>query len=315
MKALLIGLLLMGGCSAAAQDSTPNPVPHSRSVSEGVTPNSSTITSNGDQARRFKIRLTLTAPDDLKVKESDVVILGQVIADRVRDRTRLQFQKDGLVREIGRLRKLAVMPVPPVRSLPDTDYMEEAANVEKIRQKAFEASKQREQQQRKLDVLANLDQADLPESVIPHEQLVLEQRQREENTAQAEVQLSLGKLSKAKELRQDKEYAHSLEMSKRAIAIKESELKTQGQIADLEARLSQVEISLSQLSAVRSPYSGRIQKIKFVGQSDQNLSVELTLLVSSGGSSLGTISLSEKNTPTSETSDSERETSPSSPDH
>lgn len=294
MKALLLCVALLGGCSAIAQDSSPMP--------PTTTP---TITGNGDQARRFKVKLTLTAPDDLKVREADVIVMGQIIADRVRDRTRLQFQHDGLVREIGRLKKLAVMPVPPVRSLPDTDYMEEAAAVEKIRQKAFEASKQREQQQRKLDVLANLDQSELPESVIPHEQLLLEQRQREENTAQAEVQLTLGKLSKAKELRQDKEYAHSLEMSKRAIAIKESELKTQGQIADLEARLSQVDIALSQLSAVRSPYSGRIQKIKFVGQSDQNLSVELTLLVSSGGSSLGTISPSEKTTSPSETSDGE----------
>ena len=263
-------------------------------------PTAPTITGSGDQARRFKIRLTLTAPDDLKIRENDVIVLGQVIADRVRDRSRLQFQKDSLVREIGRLRKLALMPVPPVRSLPDTNYAEEAADVEQVRQKAFETSKQREQQQRKLDVLANLDQTELPESVIPHETLLLEQRQRDENQAQAAVQLTLGKLSKAKELRQDKEYSHSLEMSKRAIAIKESELKTQGQIADLEARLSQVEISLSQLSAVRSPYSGRIQKIKFVGQSDQNLSVELTLLVSSGSASVGTISPSEKATsPTS----------------
>lgn len=281
MKALLLLALLLGGCNAIAQDS--NPMPPASS------PTTPTITGDGNQARRFRIKLTLTAPDDLKVRESDVIVVGQIIADRVKDRSRLQFQKDSLIREVTRLRKLAVMPVPPVRDLPDTDYMEEAADVEQIRQKAFEKTKQREQQQRKLDVLANMDQTELPESVIPHEQLQLEQRQREENAVQAEVQLTLGKLSKAKELRQDKEYEHSLEMSKRAIAIKESELKTQGQIADLEARLSQVEISLSQLSAVRSPYNGKIQKIKFVGQSDQNLSVELTLLVGDG-SSIGTSS-------------------------
>jgi SMC interacting uncharacterized protein involved in chromosome segregation len=122
-----------------------------------------------------------------------------------------------------------------------------------------------------------MEQAELPEEVIPHEQVLLEERQREENQSRAAVDLAVGKLNKAKELRQREEYSHSLEMSKRAIAIREHELKTQGTISDLEARLSQVEISLSQLSAVRSPYAGRIQKIKFVGQSDTSLTVELTL--------------------------------------
>lgn len=306
MKALLIVLLLMSGCSAAAQDSSLTQPSKAQSAADANNPQNSTITGSSDQARRFKLKVTLTAPEDLKVKEGDIIVVGQIVADKVRDRTRLQFQKDSLVREIGRLRKLAVLPVPPVRSLPDTDYAEEAAGIEKIRQKAFETSKQREQQQRKLDVLANLEQAELPESVIPHEQLLLEQRQREENQAQAEVQLSLGKLSKAKELRQDKEYEHSLDMSKRAIAIKESELRTQGQIADLEARLSQVEISLSQLSAVRSPYSGRVQRVKFIAQTDQNLSVELILTVSASGSNLG--SPSREKAPSS--ADTDQETSP-----
>jgi hypothetical protein len=228
--------------------------------------------------RRFQIKLTLSAPDDLQVREGDVIVPGQILADRVRDRSRLQFQKEALIREIGRLRKLATLPIPEVRPLPEASFSEEAADIETAKHKADDALRRKEQQQRKIDVLQTMEQSELPESIIPHEQVVLAQRDRELNQALAAVELSQGKLSKAQEQRRIQEYTHSLEMSKRAIAIQEHQLKTQGQIADLEARLSQVEVSLSQLSAVRSPYGGKVQRIKFEGQHDQNLSVQLVLV-------------------------------------
>ncbi len=189
----------------------------------------------------------------MKVKEGDTIIAGQILADKVRDRTRLEFERDNLKREIGRLKKTVSIPVPGVKPLPGADFTEEAAALETARQKSLEAIRRREQQERKIDVLQNMEQSELPEEIIPHEQVLLEQRQREENQARAAVDLAIGKLNKAREQRQQEEYNHSLEMSKRAIAIREHELKTQGAIADLEARLSQVEVSLSQLSAVRSP--------------------------------------------------------------
>ncbi|MDX2241411.1 MAG: hypothetical protein NW224_12065 [Leptolyngbyaceae cyanobacterium bins.302] len=272
---VLIGLV---GCNAIAQDSTQPSSPNTQNSS----PSPNVITSEDGQAQgRFKIRLSLTAPDDLKVKEGDVIIAGQIIADRVRDRTRLSFEKDSLTREIGLLRKRLSSPLPGVKPLPKADFQEESARIETARQSALELIRQREQQQRKMDVLANLEPGEVPEEITAHEQVVLDEYQRQENQAQAEVQAAIGKLERSKELRQEQEYTHSLEMSKRAIAIRDSELKTQGQVSDLEARLSQIEISLSQLSAVRSPYSGTIQRIKFVGQSDTALTVELFLVIAS----------------------------------
>jgi multidrug efflux pump subunit AcrA (membrane-fusion protein) len=41
------------------------------------------------QTERFKIRLTLSASTDLKVREGDEVAKGQVLADRTRDRLTL----------------------------------------------------------------------------------------------------------------------------------------------------------------------------------------------------------------------------------
>lgn len=272
----IIGCYLLVGCSATAQTSPTSPPSPPSKDSPNV------ITSDDGQAQgRFKIRVNLTAPDDLKVKEGDIIITGQIIADKVRDRTRLSFEKDSLTREIALLRKKLSSPLPGVKPLPKADFQEESARIETARQSALELIRQREQQQRKMDVLANLEPGEVPEEIQAHEQVVLDEYQRQENQAQAEVQATIGKLERSKELRQQEEYTHSLEMSKRAIAIRDSELKTQGQVADLEARLSQIEISLSQLSAVRSPYSGTVQRIKFVGQSDTALTVELFLVIAS----------------------------------
>jgi len=270
---LLAITVLMSGCTAIAQSPSSQPSP--------ATETPSTITGTDSESQgRFKIKLSLTAPDDLKVKEGETIVAGQIVADRVKDRTRLTFQRDGLVREIATLQKQLSSPLPGVKALPSVDFAEESARIETARQSALELIRQREQQQRKMDVLANLEPGEVPEEIRAHEQVVLEEFQRQENQAQAEVQASIGKLSRAKELRRQEEYTHSLEMSKRAIAIRDSELKTQAEIADLEARLSQVEISLSQLASVRSPYAGRIQRIKFIGQSDTALTVELYLVVS-----------------------------------
>jgi len=49
------------------------------------------------QSQRFKIRLTLSSSTDLKVREGDEVGKGEVLADRTRDRVRLDAQK----RQIG----------------------------------------------------------------------------------------------------------------------------------------------------------------------------------------------------------------------
>lgn len=266
-----IGLVL-AGCSAQASAPVPT----------ATLPVANVITGEGiGESQRFKVKLTLTAPDDLKVREGDSIIAGQIVADRVRDRTRLQFQKDSLTTEIARLRQMQSIPVPDVKALPGADFAEEAADIEATKHAAEEAMRAKEQQQRKLSVLQSMPAAELPEAVIPHEQLILDEKERAYNQAAAAIDLARGKLSKAQEQRRIKEYEHSLEMSKRAIAMQQQSLQSQGQLADLEARLSQVEISLSQLSAVRSPYSGRVQRIKFEGQSDQNLAVELTLVISS----------------------------------
>lgn len=282
-------LLLLPGCMEQRTVAQPTPTPQ-------------TITAETDQARRFKIQLTLASPEDLKVKEGDTVQPGQLLADRTRDRQQLEAQKTQLLLQIKRLSvptpgTVPAAPVPSVAALPAPSFLEQVAEVEQAKLKAEEAQRYRDNQQRKLDLIESLPRAEVPEAVIPHEREMLAQRDRALAQAFAAVQLAEARLSKAQKDREYLEYQHSLELSKRAIALQQQELQRQDQrqrqisqdqdrefkLAQLQAQLQTLETQLSQLSAIRSPYRGTIQRIKFEGQRDQSLAVELTLRINAPG--------------------------------
>lgn len=264
--------LVLSGCTAqAASQALPTASPTVPASPESV---------ETTPQRRFQVKLTLSAPEDLKVRESDTVLAGQILADKVRDRTRLAFQQQELEQRLRRIKAQMVLPVPEVNGLPPASLLGEVADVERLQLKAKDVQRAKEQQQRKLDLIQSLPLNEVPAATVPHEQAVLEQKQREVDQALAEVALARGKLAHAQSDRQFQEYQHSLEMSKRAIALRQQDIQQQGELAQLEGQLSQVETQLSTLSAIRSPYAGKISRIKFQGQSDQSLTVELVLLIS-----------------------------------
>jgi hypothetical protein len=262
------------------------------------------VTSNG--ARLLRLKLTLSSPDDLRVKEGDSVSQGQMLSDRVNDRTRLEAQRKQLQLQIDRL-KQAVTGPPPVRSIPELaslpapTFFQEVAEVERVKLKADQSQRNKELQQRKLDLLQSFPKSELPEATIPHEQAVLDQRQRDVDQANSEVELARAKLGNAQNDRAYQEYLHSLEQSKRAIAIQQQELQRQEQLqhqqdqerdrsfklAQLEAQRQQLNAQILSLSAIRSPYAGVIQRIKYEGQNDQSFVVELTLAVNAVQSGSG----------------------------
>ncbi len=49
------------------------------------------------------------------------------------------------------------------------------------------------------------------------------------------------------------------------------------QIAQLKAKIGDIDEKLLQLTSVTSPYSGTVRRIHWLGQSDRKLNVEITL--------------------------------------
>lgn len=306
----------------------------------------------------LKINLSVTSPEDLKVREGDIVGAGQVLADRDKERQQLESQKAQVQLALEKIKGATLIPppvplaVPEVRELPPLSHVEEEAAIDAVRvalgqaQRNYElalsetalltetaaveaaqseeeaAQREVELQQRKLDAIASLN--GLPPEVVAHETEVLKRKMGERDRAEAKYRQKLAELENARAARtgrlktladevgkvqanlklaqsrletvRDKrnydEYQHSITKAQR---IEESNQAAQAQArqqqeyqqqqrdrdfktAQLEQQLAEVESKLLQLSTVRSPYSGTIRRIKQERQTDNTLSIELTLV-------------------------------------
>ncbi len=72
--------------------------------------------------------------------------------------------------------------------------------------------------------------------------------------------------------RQQRRYQHSLEMSRYQTNLQ----RQQYQLASLVNQLQEVESKLEEIVAVRSPYSGRVRRVKILGQNDRLITAEVT---------------------------------------
>jgi DNA-binding protein H-NS len=316
------------------------------------------------EPREIKIELTLTNPQELKVKPGEQLTPGQVLSDRTVERERLLNQRKQL--ELS-LKKLD-MPIPsinslfaisPLRQLPKISYYSEQANINLKQQELRETQSAIAQQQEKIkqlqellpkspeqtqqlsfiinpsstltersfshtplsvsnlfvnrqsksvtfEPLANLQPPssstqpqDSVAVIIEHEQAILKQLQDHQEKAQLQLQIAQSQLTAAQERRTQEEYQLHLEQHRRAIALQNQQLELErqrtiraGQLqeqeyskAQIQAKLQEVENAITQLSTVKAPYSGTVKKVKWKGQSDHTLLVELTLDVDDGSES------------------------------
>jgi multidrug efflux pump subunit AcrA (membrane-fusion protein) len=240
------------------------------------------------QPRVLTFTLTLSEPDDLKVRQGDVVAVGDVLADRTRERTALQTQLDQTQLSLQRIQAQQVLdpppplPVPPVSSLPPVYYGTLEAQIVAVEDSI-------DLQKRKIDLLSTMPPSEVPPAMREHEERILEGLYRDLELAKAE-------LKQAQEERAHQEYEHSLAMARRAeeanqqrLALNQQRQQAEQQRrektfqeAQLQAQIETINAKLSDLSTVRSPYAGTIRRVKWLGQSDNRLTVEITLAI--GGS-------------------------------
>lgn len=313
--------------------------------------------------KRLKFNLSLSSPQDLKVKQGDSITAGQVLADRVEERSQLRSQRQALQLSLQQIKGASIttppapVPVPEVNQLPPISYAEEEAAIAasgiavKQAQRAFQLQQLRlkkapieessavakaavevknrqrlvDKQKRKIDAVALLK--DLPEDVLIHEQEVLKNKVAELQQAQADYkyaqskqsaasqaqteklqqmaasvekartdqQLAIARLQTKKDQRAHTEYEASVTAARRAEEknqaaqsysrqLQEAEQQRRDrsfQLAQIQAKIAEVDDKLRAISVVTSPYSGIIRRIKFQGQNNNTLSVELSLFINS----------------------------------
>jgi biotin carboxyl carrier protein len=272
---------------------------------------------NSLEPSSIKIELTLSNPQDLKVKPGDKVSAGQTLSNRASERNHLQAKKKQLQLSIEKLNLPLTpipqpRPIPEINSLPPVSYAEEEAAIKLKQQKLTEANRAIALQQKKIDSLTQLDSSsEVPplirgvrgdqkqgstsnlKLILEHEQANLKNLETAKTDAQIQLEVQESQLITAKENRAYIEYQRQLEQTRRAIAISQQHQAIQQteserqvllaekeySIAQIETQIQEIDYQIEQLSTVKAPYEGTIKKVKWTGQSDHTLTALITLAV------------------------------------
>lgn len=266
---MLLGLVLVGQRLPNIYDDVEAALPKAGRTQAQTTPQvlpsaPAPSVQPSNSPKLLKFNLSLSSPKDLKVKQGDTVAAGVVLADRVKERSRLNAQRQALELSLKQIQARTIiappapMSVPTVKSLPPISYAEEEAeirtaamNIEQA-ERAFQlqqdslkteplaesSSVQRaavevqnrqrllDNQRRKIDAVAMLK--DLPPSVSVHEQEILKQKEAELQQAEAGYQQAQAQLSAASIVQTEKlsSLAASLEKARAAHQLAIAKLQT-----------------------------------------------------------------------------------------
>jgi hypothetical protein len=308
MKRLLILSLLLTACSQEAK-----PV---ALLTENKTVATDIIAAPQlPKTKLHKISLQVTEPSDLKIKAGSVVSAGQIIADQESERDRLNQKKAELNLAIERLKNqlitkpqkplepLPPKPVPPLKNMGDISYQQYEAAIEKAKKELERSAAELALKDRQIDYIKGVEGID--PAIIEHELAASTQLEAKAKDAAIEVNLAEGKLITARQERQQKEYQHSLDAAKRIEEantaqsfyqrqVAENLIAYQRQSSDYEKeqrerdyrltqtslQLSAIDDNISKLSVIRSPYEGTVRRVKFTGQTDNKLGVDISIVVS-----------------------------------
>ena len=169
-----------------------------------------------NQPKRLKITLTINDPADLKIREGDRVVKGQILSDRDLERKRLSRERMATLITINKIEKTPtpkLKTAPELRELPPVSFaiaeseIQQAelkftqaqrnlqtaltydpfitakAKVDKAKSGIEAAYRAFELQQRKLDAVNGLK--GLPPEMLEHETEKLRQKQSDQEAAQA----------------------------------------------------------------------------------------------------------------------------------
>ncbi len=222
---------------------------------------------------RHKINCSVTKLEDVKVLEKQAVVVGQTLCDRTDKRQQLESQKQQL--ELSLNNKPSGSIVAEQLELPPADFSVYEAAVISARTE-----------------LARLESATQIETLHYDEQLAMlaeperwkaQQKQQEEiSKARYELAEAISDLNEARMKRQEQEFRWLSQQQRQQqqllIQQQEAEQQWNYQKAVILNNLQEVEEKLGQITAVKSPYTGTIRRVKIVSQSELNINVEISLI-------------------------------------
>jgi biotin carboxyl carrier protein len=244
------------------------------------------------EPRNIKIELTLSNPQDLKIKPGDKISAGQVLSDRVSERNRLQAKKKQLQLSLEKLNLPLTpipqpKPIPEIAELPPVSYAEEEAAIKLKQQKLTEAQQAIALQQKKIDSIEQLKTNKNPNNmaspefrgtegdqkkgstpnlklILEHERANLANLEAAKQEAQIQLEVAQSKLTTAKEQRAYIEYQRQLEQTRRAIAIEQRNQAIASQESERERLLAEREYSKAQIETQIQTLDHQIEQLSTV---------------------------------------------------
>lgn len=217
--------------------------------------------SNG-QPRLIAQRLTLSDPQDLKVSQGEVIAKGQILSDRVGERKRTEVRLASLRANLSHLQTMKSA------SIPSIDFKAESLVIAQHERsvKSIQSEMQRKQAERNAPLAKGHNLV-----FMAAEERATEARQFEQQLTDAQTNLELARtrLNAAR-------VAHA-----QAIAqVQKQEQDRAFNMAQIQSQIATLEGNLELLKAVKAPFSGTVKRVQWLGQTDQSLTVELTISVS-----------------------------------
>jgi len=232
-----------------------------------------------DNPRTLKIRVSISRREDLRVKVGDKLNAGDVIADRNKERNALVLQKQQAEITLNRLQTLkaarALTLQKPV--MPDASFAENEAAIQKSQIFVDAAKRNIKLQETRISQIENLPFPGDLSKIKQHETARLALLKGELLEAESNLALERAKLETAKANRDYAKQKDALEIQKQKIALNEQRITIETHQAQLEAQITNLNASITALSAVRVPFAGRIKKINWEGQTNDEINVVITV--------------------------------------
>lgn len=256
----LMGWLALLGIVVGASnvfEKTPSPSPPQSFLPSPINSPSS--------SRYHKITVALTSLGDLKIKVGDLLKSGTIISDRPQEKQEIAAKQQQIEAKILQV-SLPILPIPPLVS---QDFASEEIALRQAKLKL-------EQITQKLNAGSQLQfkQIELSEVFESEKIKQFNQLQEQQRNASLEIEAAIARLNEAKNRSSHQQYEHKLRLA-------EYQTRLQRQQTELSALKNQLE-SIKQgqdAVVVRSPYHGKVHRIKVLGQQDQKITVEIILSV------------------------------------
>ncbi len=227
----------------------------------------------------IKVRVQISRREDLRVKVGDKLKVGDVIADRNKERDALLMQKKQAELSLERLKNLMLLKTENLQKpiMPDASFAEFEANIRRASLSVEMAKRNIKFQESRISEIEKLPFPGDVSKITQHETSRLALLKGELLEAESNLALERAKLGTAKANRNYTEQKDALEIEKAKITIGEQRITIETNITQIEVQITNLNARIITLSAVRAPFAGTVKKISWEGQTNDEITVVISV--------------------------------------